>query len=138
MKDEIVEKNSRYEKYEEIIVEESTDSFDMVLQQIKIILKEMNLLCDIQQYKDDNTIVICDNVIVQKELNNWIVSHSLSMTALFDDDFHETIEVGHEKKSLKVAKLVAKTLFSLKLQKIIDKKSDEQFVQQLSNLDQGL
>jgi hypothetical protein len=114
MKDEIVEKNSRYEKYEEIIFEESTDSFDMVLQQIKIILKEMNLLCDIQQYKDDNTIVICDNVnvIVQKESNNWIVSHSLSMTALFDD-FHETIEVGHEKKSLKIAQIVAKTIFLL-------------------------
>lgn len=130
-----MEKNSRYK---EIIVEESPDSFDVVLQQIEIILKEMNLLCEIEQYKNDNTIVICENVIVQKESNNWIVSHSLSMTALFDDEFHETIEVGHEKKSLKVAKLVAKTLFLLKLQKIIDKKSDEQFVQQLSNLDQGL
>lgn len=130
-----MEKNSRYK---EIIVEESPDSFDVVLQQIEIILKEMNLLCEIEQYKDVNTIVICQNVIVQKDLNKWAVSYSLAMTALFDDDFNETLEVGQEKKSLKVAKLVAKTLFLLKLQKAIDKKSDELFVQQLTNLDQGL
>lgn len=130
-----MEKNSRYK---EIIIEESPDSFDVVLQQIEIILKEMNLLCEIEQYKDVNTIVICQNVIVQKDLNNWAVSYSLAMTALFDDDFNETLEVGQEKKSLKVAKLVAKTLFLLKLQKAIDKKSDELFVQQLTNLDQGL